>query len=93
MNGDKALGLDGFLVAFWQFSWDFGKENVIRMFRDFYETEKFVKSLNASFLVMIPKKGGVEDFKDFRPISLVGSLYKWLAKILANKLKRVRVGW
>ena len=33
---------------------------------------------------MIPKKGGVEDLKDFRPISLVGGLYKWLAKVLAN---------
>ena len=38
---------------------------------------------------MIPKKGGVEDLKDFRPISLVGGLYKWLAKVLANRLKRV----
>ena len=38
---------------------------------------------------MIPKKGGAEDFKDFRPISLVGSLYKLLAKVLANRLKRV----
>ena len=36
---------------------------------------------------MIPKKGRVEDLKDFRPISLVGGLYKWLAKVLANRLK------
>ena len=34
-----------------------------------------------------PKKGGVEELKDFRPVSLVGSLYKLLAKVLANKLK------
>ena len=27
--------------------------------------------------------------KDFRPISLVGGLYKWLAKLFANRLKRV----
>ena len=29
------------------------------------------------------------DIKDFRPISLVGGLYKILAKVIANRLKRV----
>ena len=37
----------------------------------------------------IPKKGEAEDLKDFRPISLVGGLYKWLTKVLANRLKGV----
>ena len=30
-----------------------------------------------------------EDLRDFRLISLVGSLYKWLIKVLANRLKKV----
>ena len=38
---------------------------------------------------MIPKKGGIEDLKDFHPINLMGSLYKLLAKVLANRLKMV----
>ena len=74
MNAEKALGPDGLLVTFWQSSWAFVKEHVMRMFGEFYEAGKFVKSLNASFLVMIPKKGGAKDIKDFRPISLMGSL-------------------
>ena len=37
--------------------------------------------------MLIPKKEGVEDIRDFRPISLVGSVYKLLAKVLANRLK------
>ena len=40
-------------------------------------------------MVLIPKKGGAEDLKDFRPISLVRSSYKLLAKALANKLKLI----
>ena len=40
-------------------------------------------------MVLIPKKARAEDLRDFRPINLVGSLYKWLAKVLANRLKKV----
>lgn len=58
-------------------------------FRDFHEWGRFVRSLNAMFLVLIPKKGGADDLRDIRPISLVGGLYKLLAKVLANRLKKV----
>ena len=58
-------------------------------FKEFHERGGFVKSLNATFLVLVPKKGEAEDLKDFRPISLVGSLYKLLANVLANRIKKV----
>lgn len=45
----------------------------------------FLKSINSAFLVLILKKRGANNLKYFRPISLVGSLYKWLAEVLANK--------
>lgn len=87
--GHKALEPDGFTMTFWQFSWDFVKEEVMGFFREFHDHGRFVKSLNATFLVLIPKKGGAKDLRDFRPISLMGGLYKWLVKVLANKLKLV----
>ncbi|RVX13251.1 LINE-1 reverse transcriptase-like [Vitis vinifera] len=89
MGGDKALGPDGFSVAFWQECWDFVKEEVVEMFKEFFEHGSFAKSLNTTFLVLIPKKGGAEDLRDFRPISLLGGLYKLLAKVLTNRLKKV----
>ena len=89
MNGDKALGPDGFTVAFWKNAWDFTKEEILDMFKEFHEHNSFVRSLNNTFLVLIPKKNGAEDLGDFRPISLLRGLYKLLAKVLANRLKKV----
>ena len=89
LNGEKTYGPDGYTAAFWQFSWDTIKDDVMTTFRDFFSTGKFVKSLNSTFIVMVPKKEGANNFKDFRLISLVGSLYKLIAKVLANRLKKV----
>ncbi|RVX16087.1 LINE-1 reverse transcriptase-like [Vitis vinifera] len=89
MNGDKAPRPDGFTGAFWQFCWEFVKEEVLEMFKEFHEQNAFLKSLNTTFLVLIPKKGGAEELGDFRPISLLGGLYKLLAKVLANRIKNV----
>ena len=93
MNRDKAPSPNGFIVAFWQSCWDFVKEEVVELFQEFYDKKSFAKSLNTTFLVLIPKKGGAEDLGDFRPISLLGGLYKLLAKVLANMLNKVLVRW
>ena len=44
----------------------------MNMFKEFFDEKSFAKSLNSTFLVLIPKKGGADDFGDFRPISLLG---------------------
>ena len=61
----------------------------MELFRVFFVSKTFTKSLNITFLVLIRNKGDAEDLKDFKPINLLGSLYKLLAKVLANRLKRV----
>ena len=63
LNDDKAPYLDGFPLAFWFFSWDFVKEEVMGFFREFFQHNQFVKSLNATFLVLVPKGSTVEDLK------------------------------
>jgi hypothetical protein len=57
--------------------------------REFHNSEKFEKSLNATFVSLIPKKAGVVEIKDFRPISLIGGMYKIISKDLTNRLKSV----
>ena len=58
-------------------------------FKDFNNQCIFEKSLNATFLCLIPKKSNAINIKEIHPISLVGSLYKLLAKVLAHRLQGV----
>jgi hypothetical protein len=89
MNRYKAPGPNGFSIAFFQDCWDVIKTELVGVFQDFHTHSKFVKSTNATFLALIPKKYGAMDLKDFRPISHVRGVYKIIAKILANRLKKV----
>ena len=54
--------------------------------QSFHARGTFATSLNATFLTLIPKKAKAVEVKDFRPISLVGGMYKIIAKVLANRL-------
>ena len=88
-NGDKAPGPDGFSMGFFQCCWDILNPDVMAVLNYFHGLSSFEKSLNATFVSLIPKKTEALEVKDFRPISLVGSTYKILAKLLANRLKVV----
>jgi hypothetical protein len=61
----------------------------MRFVSEFHRNDKLTKGLNSTFIALIPKVESPQRLNDFRPISLVGSLYKILAKILANRLREV----
>ena len=88
-EGDKAPGPDGFPMAFFQACWDVIKLDLMEIFQVFFERGQFEKSLNATFITLIPKKQAAREIRDFRPISLVGGVYKIIAKVLANRLHSV----
>jgi hypothetical protein len=87
LNGDKAPGPDGFTMAFFQKCWGILKQDIMVVFSEFHNSRQFEKSFNATFVSLIPKKANVVDVKDFRPISLVGGVYKLISRVLANKFK------
>ena len=88
-NGDKALGPDGFPMAFFQICWDIVHLDIMVVLHDFHDLASFEKSLNATFTTLIPKKVAALDVRDFRSISLMGGVYKILLKVLANRLRLV----
>ena len=65
------------------------EKDVLAVFEEFFQHCKFQKSLNATFIALIPKKNDASNIRDFRLISLVESVYKILAKVLANHLRVV----
>ena len=89
LQGDKAPGPDSFTIAFFQKCWSVIEEDVMCFVDEVYHHYKFERSLNASFITLIPKRQNASNICDFRPISLIGSIYKMLAKVLANRLKGV----
>ena len=89
LEGDKASGPDGFTMAFYHHCWRVVEKDVLAIFEEFFQHCKFEKSFNATFIALIPKKIDASNVRDFRPISLVGSVYKILAQVLANRLRVV----
>ncbi|GKV01045.1 hypothetical protein SLEP1_g13643 [Rubroshorea leprosula] len=88
-NGTKSPGPDGFNFNFIKKVWPVIKEDVYAFLAEFHENGKLVKGSNASFLVLIPKKDNPQSLGDYRPISLISSMYKIVSKILANRLSKV----
>lgn len=76
MNANKASG------SFFEDCWEVLREDSMKVFRDFHGGGMFEKSLNATFILLILKIPGAINLKDFRPISLVGGIYKIIAKVL-----------
>ena len=89
MNGDKSPSPDGFPMSFFHACWQVIKSDLMAVFDEFYASGSFERSLNATFLTLIPKKANAVEVRDFRPISLLGSVYKIVAKVVANRLSVV----
>lgn len=91
--GDKDPRLDGFQIAFFQCFfqcfWDITKVDIMAFLREFHAKGKLLNNLDASFIALILKMAGADCLKDFRPISLIGSIYKILAKVLTGRLQKV----
>jgi hypothetical protein len=85
----KSPGPDEIIFVFYKDFWEDLRGDVMRFVSEFHQNGKLTKGLNSTFIALIPKIDSPQRLIEFRPISLVGSLYKILAKVLANTLRLV----
>ena len=65
------------------------KEDILKVFGEFEKDGIVHDVTNENYICLIPKKVNSSKMKDFRPISLVTSLYKIISKVFSNRLKGV----
>ncbi|KAL6525382.1 hypothetical protein OROHE_015689 [Orobanche hederae] len=86
---DRSPGPDGFNLGFFKACWDIIKGDLCRVFEEFYVNGRITRGCNSFFIVLIPKKEGATRLSQFRPVSLIGSLYKVIVKVLARRMRPV----
>ena len=86
---DKAPGFDGFNFKFIREMWEEIKEEIFETITKFFRFGGSLKHLNITWVTLIPKVESPTKIEEFRPISMVGSIYKIIAKILSSRLKEV----
>jgi len=83
----KSPGPDSIPLGFIKEFWSDLKGDFMRFVTEFHRNGHLSKGINNTFISLIPKIDNPQRLNDFRPIALVGCLYKILAKVLANRLR------
>lgn len=86
---DKAPGPDGFNFKFIKSAWEIVKHDIYEIVHNFWASAHLPKGCNTAYITLIPKVENPTSLKDYRPISMVGSIYKIIAKVMARRLQKV----
>lgn len=85
----KALGPDGFTVEFFKENWETVGHLVTAAVLDFFYTERLLREINNTILVLVPKVLNASSVEDYRPIACCNTIYKCITKVLANRVAAV----
>ncbi|GMI72472.1 hypothetical protein HRI_000916500 [Hibiscus trionum] len=88
-DSNRAPGPDGCNLGFFKKFWPLLKNDIMHFFDEFHCERDWEAGINHSFITLIPKVDNPESLDEFRPISLVGGMYKILSKVLTSRLKSV----
>lgn len=87
LNANKAPGPDGLTSGFFKASWDIIGEEVTASITHFFTSSFLPASANSTILALVPKFPGASRITEFRPISLLNTIYKVISRLLVSRLK------
>ncbi|CAG2225931.1 unnamed protein product [Mytilus edulis] len=90
MSKNKSPGTDGLTTEFYCKFYDCLRNILCHVYNSIYDENILSRSMRAGVLSLIyKKKGDRRILKNYRPISLLQVDYKILARIMANRFKKV----
>lgn len=89
MESGKSPGIDGLPMDFYKAFWDCLGEDLLAVLRECLEEGCLPLSCRRAVITLLPKKGNLQNISNWRPVSLLCSDIKILAKALASRLKKV----
>ncbi|KAJ3595539.1 hypothetical protein NHX12_004842 [Muraenolepis orangiensis] len=88
MQGRWAPGIDGLSVEFYRAYWDVLSNDLLDVFNESLASGSMPVSCRRAVITLLPKKGNLQDIKNWRPVSLLCVDCKLLSKALATRLGR-----
>lgn len=79
-SSDKTPGLNGYTFKLIKKNWCIMKDDIIRYIKHFETSGSISQGYNSSFILLIPKTKDPTMLGDYRPISLIGCIYKIISK-------------
>lgn len=89
LNVDKAPGPNGYNAFCFKKAWPIVGEEVTDAIKDFFDNGRMPREVNSSAIALVPKVPIPTTVNDYRPFSCCTTLYKCIAKLLANRIKEV----
>ncbi|KAI7801458.1 pol-like protein [Triplophysa rosa] len=89
MKPGKVPGIDGLPVEFYKKFWGVLGDDFLDVLNESLVEGSLPLSCRRAVVTLLPKKGDLQEIKNWRPVSLLCSDLKIFSKVLANRLKDV----
>ena len=89
-ENNKSPGPDGYSNEFFKIFWPSIKIILLQLLNSYREKNKINPAQLEGIITCIPKGGKIRNnLKNWRPITLLNSIYKFFSAIIANRIKKV----